>query len=105
MERERRVDVIVDTICSYYGLSKEAAFENTRKQDIVLCRNMIVFYLRYDMGLTFREIGNIIQKNISTAIRGFTDVREKSSNNGELRRDCEILKKRIKDKIGSEDCA
>lgn len=71
MDKINKIKEIKNAICSYYNIAECEVDSRSRKAEIVKVRHLILYMTRYEMGITFREIGSILHKEVSTVVRNF----------------------------------
>ncbi len=62
-KKERRsvsLDDVVDVVCNFYNLEKDCIFQKTRRKEVVKPRQVIMFILREDFGISYPTIGQKI---------------------------------------------
>lgn len=74
MKKDKKIQTIISILCEYYGITDDQFNSKSRKNEIVQVRHLAVYMIRYEMGLTFREISEILKKEVSTVIRNFQNI-------------------------------
>lgn len=95
MKRDDKIQTIIETVSDYYGISSNEVFEKTRKQEIVKVRHIILYFLRYELGFTFRSISECLHKEISTVVRNFQTIQDNISYDQILKQEMKDLKNLI----------
>lgn len=70
---------IVQFICKTYDLSPDQLKSKSRKQQVVLARNVAFYLARKHTELSLKEIGQHFNRNHSTVIKGVTNVERELS--------------------------
>lgn len=78
---------------NYYDVDEETLNSKTRKAEIVQIRHFIVYMIRYELGLTFREISDILNKENSTIIRNFQTISDRIMRDKMLQLEIQDIKK------------
>lgn len=98
MKKEERIQNIISTLCEYYDVTSEQFTSKSRKAEIVQVRHLAVYMIRYEMGLTFREISDVLNKEVSTIIRNFQSISDLVRHDVILQRDIKEIKEEINKK-------
>lgn len=99
MKKRRKILHIVASVMNYYDVDEETLNSKTRKAEIVQIRHVIVYMIRYELGLTFREISDILNKENSTIIRNFQTISDQIMRDKMLQLEIQDIKKEIRKKI------
>lgn len=99
MKKEEKIRTIEQIICEYYEVLEKDMRSKTRKSEVVLVRHMITYMARYELGITFREIGEFLNKEVSTVIRNFQTISNSVHHDKILQKDVQELKTLIREKI------
>lgn len=101
-DEDSTVEIIIDTACRFWGISREEIFSNSRKKNLSLFRQVIIYCLKKIAQKSFKEIGNILKKEHSTVIYHLKSIEKKLAQNTEIRMKLEFLIKEIKNEISEE---
>jgi chromosomal replication initiator protein len=96
MDKKELTRSIVQIVSNYFGVEISDVSGRCRKAEVVDCRDVLIYFLRIELGDTFTEIGDFLSKNQSTIVRAFTRARKKMKKDGSLQRDCQRIKEKIK---------
>ena len=99
MKKDEKIKLVKNTIADYYELTIEQIEETTRKSEVVKARHIILYMLRYELGLTFREIAEILNKELSTIVRNFQSISDFVYQNKILQKEIKELKDIIKENL------
>lgn len=70
----------IKIICKKLNFKTEDLFENTRKKDIVLKRDIVIYILKKRLNISITNIGKIFNKNHSTVIHSLKKIEKKLEN-------------------------
>ena len=99
MKKDEKIKLVKNTIADYYELTIEQIEETTRKSEVVKARHIILYMLRYELGLTFREIAEILNKELSTIVRNFQSISDLVYQNKILQKEIKEIKDIIKEDL------
>lgn len=71
------VNLIIESTCRFLGVSKEDIFSSSRKQNISLARQIIMYILRRKVKKSLKEIGKLFKKEHSTVIYNIKALEKK----------------------------
>ncbi len=69
-----RVEDVLDAVCAYYGLPRTALLGKGRAMTVAQARQVAMYLLREDAGLTSTQIGQEIGRDHSTVLHGYARV-------------------------------
>ncbi len=88
---------IINQVCSYYSISKEDIVSKSRKQDIILPRQVAMYLIRELYDLTFEKIGHLFGgKDHSTVMHSYEKIRTDIDLRPSLKDDIDQLTKKLK---------
>ena len=99
MKKDEKINVIKNTISEYYGFTINQIENKSRKSELVKVRHIILYMLRYELGLTFREIADILNKEMSTIVRNFQSISDLVYQSKSLQVEIKELQSLIRQKI------
>lgn len=82
--RSIRQQYIIEAVCDHFDLEFTETIKRNRQAKYVLCRTMIVYFLRKHTNLTVKEIGKVFGHDHTTVlhslqkVRGFMDIKDDS---------------------------
>ncbi|MDD5606617.1 MAG: chromosomal replication initiator protein DnaA [Candidatus Pacebacteria bacterium] len=89
-------DKIIQTVCDFYNISQREILSKTRKKEVVLPRQTIMYLLREEINLSLPSIGvKIGNKDHTTVGYACEKIEDKIKKDGEFIKDIEVLKERI----------
>jgi len=84
-------ELIVDQVCSYYGLNPDCLFTKTRKREISDARQMLMYLAKKLTKMPFTAIGSRIDRNYATVIYSCKNIEERLSLEKQLRDDVNAI--------------
>lgn len=99
MNTEEKIKIIKTLVSEYFEISVDKLLSKTRKSEIVKARNYCMLILRYELGLTFNEIGKVLNKECSTLIRNYQTITNEISINKRCQEEIKDLKSIVKNSI------
>jgi chromosomal replication initiator protein len=87
---------IIEQVCNFYHIQKKEALSKSRKKEFVLPRQVIMYLMREEIGLSLPSIGAKIGNRDHTTV-GYAceKTEEKLKKDGDFARDIEAIKERI----------
>ncbi|MDW8135986.1 MAG: chromosomal replication initiator protein DnaA [Thermodesulfobacterium sp.] len=101
-EEDPKVEIIIDTACRFWGVSREDLLSSSRKKNLTLYRQVIIYCLKKLAQKSVKEIGNLLKKEHSTIIYSLKALEKKLSQSSEIKLKLEFLIKEIKNEISEE---
>ena len=96
MEKNRLIELIIMTIALHYDVDQNVVLKGKKDTDTRECRDAIVYFLRIEMGLTFNEIGEIVNLDRSATGRAYKRALERNINDKCFQVDVKRIKEKIK---------
>jgi len=84
-EEQSQVDVVIETACKFFGISKDELFSSSRKKEISLSRQVVMYLLKTYLNKSLKEISQIFKKQHSTIIYNLKTLKNKLSKNSSLK--------------------
>ena len=97
-EPKKRVspEKIIEKVCAFYDVSKREILSKSRKKEFVFPRQVIMYLLREEIGLSLPSIGvKIGNKDHTTVGYACAKLEEKSKKDGDFIKDIEAIKERV----------
>ena len=97
-EPKKRIspEKIIEKVCDFYDVSKKEILSKSRKKEFVFPRQVTMYLLREETGLSLPSIGvKIGNKDHTTVGYACSKLEEKSKKDGEFIKDLEVIKERI----------
>jgi len=69
-----RVEDVLDAVCAYYGLPRATLLGKGRALTVAQARQVAMYLLREDAGLTSIQVGQEIGRDYSTVLHGHARV-------------------------------
>ncbi len=95
---QRRIspDVIIREVAAHYGVELRTLQGRSRSQSVVLPRQVAMYLLREETGLSLVDIGQLLGgRDHTTVIHGFDKVTEELNSDARLRRDVATIRERL----------
>lgn len=87
---------IIEDVCDFYRVAKKDILSKSRKKDLVLPRQVIMYLMRNEINLSLPSIGaKIGNKDHTTVSYACEKIEEKMKKDGDFFRDLETIKERI----------
>ena len=99
MSKKSRTQDVINIICDYFGIDIRQFNSKSRKSEIVLARHLAIYFLRYEIGMTFREISEVINKEVSTVVRNFQKICDLMEHDIVIQKDARRLKNKFNKNI------
>jgi len=98
-EEEKRLESeaerVIEKSAQMYGVPVEKLYEHTRRADVVIPRQIAMYLLRTDIGLSFPSIGRQFNRDHTTVIHACNKVKEMVGKNTKIRNRIEKIKKLV----------
>lgn len=88
-------DLVVDVSARMYGVTPEELFEHSRRAAVVVPRQIAMYLLRTDLGLSFPSIGRRFDRDHTTVIHACNKIEEMTGKNERIRNRVEKVRKSI----------
>ena len=102
-ESEDRVELIIDTTCRFFGVGREEFFSSSRRKELSLSRQIVMYLLRKLANKSLKEISRIFNKQHSTVVYNIKSLEKKLSKDAGLRLRLDYLIKEISSEISQEE--
>ncbi|CAN5193536.1 chromosomal replication initiator protein DnaA [soil metagenome] len=91
--RKSKVDVLCEIICTQYGVQKEAVLSSARQREIVRPRQVLMYLLKHEVGMTYPMIGREIGgRDHTTIMHGVDKITTELKKNPELLEELQGIK-------------
>lgn len=84
-------ELIVDQVCTYYGIDPDSLFTKSRKREISDARQMLMYLAKKLTKMPFTAIGSRIDRNYATVIYACKNIEERLSLEKQLRDDINAI--------------
>lgn len=92
--RAAKPQAVIDRVSEYYSISKRKLLGSGRTQQIVLPRQLLMYLLRIEMGISLAETGRLIGgRDHTTIMHGVAKITDALSTNNTLKTDLMGIKK------------
>jgi len=96
-QRTVSVKDLVERVARYYDIDDAVIYEKTRKKEVVKPRQVIMYLMREDFGVSFPSIGQKLGgRDHTTVIHSCEKVRTDLTTNPSLRREIEEIRAMLK---------
>ncbi len=88
---------VVKVVGDYYGLGESPIYEKTRKKEIVQARQMVMYLLREDFGVSYPMIGQKLGgKDHTTVIHSYLKIKKDIKDNPQVLQELEQIRTMFK---------
>ena len=95
-------ELIIREIVKYYGISIEELLGKKRTKEIVLPRQITMYFLRHEANMSFPDIGKQMGgKDHSTIMHGCKKIESDISQNQQIKEDITRIKERLSSSLGN----
>ncbi|QER42209.1 chromosomal replication initiator protein DnaA [Thermodesulfobacterium sp. TA1] len=89
------VDFVIETTCKFFGIGREDFFSSSRRKDLSLSRQVVIYLLRNVLKKSLKDISKIFKKQHSTIIYNLKTFEQKVQRDVSLRTRLDYLIKEI----------
>ena len=90
------VDLVINTVASYFGLTAEALAGKKRDKAVAFARQVAMYLMREEMALSWSETGRVVGgRDHSTVLHGYNKITSEIEASPALRRDMLEIKDRL----------
>lgn len=91
--RKSKVDVLSEIICNQYGVKREELLSAVRQREIVRPRQVLMYLLKHEVGMTYPMIGREIGgRDHSTVMHGVDKITTELKKNPTLLEELQVIK-------------
>lgn len=98
-----QAELIVESVCKFFGVSKEDLFSSSRKKELTLSRQIIMYFLRKLLEMPWKDISKFFKKEHSTIIYNVKTLEEKLYKDTGLKIKIDYLWKEISKELKDRD--
>lgn len=92
-KRNISIREVVKIIADYYNIEEEMIYEKTRRKEVVLSRQVVMYLLREDFNISYPMIGKELGgRDHTTVIHSYTKIKGELDGNPNLNQDIEQLR-------------
>jgi len=96
-KKNRSVKEVIKTIAEFYGIKEEEIYEKGRKKEVIKPRQVIMYILRENFGISFPSIGEKVgNRDHSTVIHSYEKIKEDIKNDNTLVGEIEQIQTMLK---------
>ncbi len=103
-EDSNQIDLVIETTCRFFGISREDLFSSSRKKELSLSRQIIMYFLRKLLNKSLKEISSIFKREHSTIIYNLKTLENKLKRDFSLKIKVDYLWKEISKEL-SDQCS
>ncbi len=103
-EREgtSELNIIIEGVIKFYGITREDLFSSSRKKNLSLARQTVIYLLRNMAKKSLKEIAHLLNKEHSTVIYHLKNMEKRLNQNRAFRLQLELLIKDLSSEIGAD---
>ena len=94
-EKHLTQDIIITKVCEYYGLSREKMMGTSRKNDVLLPRQVSMYFCRSLLAMSLPAIGKLFRKDHSTVSNAIDKIEEGMQQDPLLQSDIHNIRRAI----------
>lgn len=94
-EKHVTQDIIITKVCEYYGLSREKMMGTSRKKDVLLPRQVSMYFCRSLLSMSLPAIGKLFKKDHSTVSNAIDKIEEGMQQDPLLQSDIHNIRRAI----------
>lgn len=92
-KRNISIREVVKIIADYYNIEEAMIYEKTRRKEVVISRQVVMYLLREDFNISYPMIGKELGgRDHTTVIHSYTKIKNELENNPNLNQDIEQLR-------------
>lgn len=92
-------DIVIESVCSYFGVTIEFLQQRTRERPVVYKRQLLMYFLVSLTTETYKEIGDMFGMDHSSVIHSKDKVKDWLSVDHEVQADIIAIKQKILDAL------
>ena len=101
-EDSNQVEMIIETTCKFFGISREDFFSSSRKKKLSLSRKIVMYFLRHFLNKSLKEISEIFKKEHSTIIYNLKSLENKLRKDVSLKIKVDYLQNEISKELSDQ---
>lgn len=86
---------IVSIVINFFEINKEDLMSKSRKKKVALPRQIIMFFFKQNLRMSYPEIGEYFKRDHTTALHAFKKITKEIDTNSKLAADIEYIKKSL----------
>jgi len=102
-ESSNQVEMIIETVCRFFGVPREDIFSSSRKKELTLVRQVTIYFLRNLLNKSLKEISSLFKKEHSTIIYNLKTFENKLKRDLGLKVKVDYLFKEISKELSQEE--
>ena len=94
-EKHLTQDIVITKVCEYYGLSRDKMMGTSRKKDVLLPRQVSMYFCRNLLSMSLPAIGKLFKKDHSTVSNAIDKIEEGMRQDPLLQSDISNIRRAI----------
>lgn len=94
-EKHLTQDIVITKVCEYYGLSRDKMMGTSRKKDVLLPRQVSMYFCRNLLSMSLPAIGKLFKKDHSTVSNAIDKIEDSLSQDPLLQSDIHNIRRAI----------
>ena len=94
-EKHITEDIVITKVCEYYGLSRDKMMGTSRKKDVLLPRQVSMYFCRTMLSMSLPAIGKLFKKDHSTVSNAIDKIEDGLSQDPLLQSDLHNIRRAI----------
>jgi chromosomal replication initiator protein len=94
-EEAQDLEVFVERVCKFFGIERSSLFSNSRKKELMLARQVLIYLLKKHTQRSLKELAEILKKEHSTIIYHLKSIEKRLSEDRALKFKVELLAREI----------
>jgi chromosomal replication initiator protein len=101
-ENSNQVEMIIETVCRFFGVPREDIFSSSKKKELTLVRQVTIYFLRNLLNKSLKEISSLFKREHSTVIYNLKTFENKLKRDLGLKVKVDYLFKEISKELSQE---
>jgi len=101
-EGSNQIELIIETTCKFFGISREDLFSSSRKKELSLSRQIVMYILRNVLNKPLKEISSIFKKEHSTIIYNIKALENKLTKDLSLKIKLDYLLRELSKELSDQ---
>lgn len=101
-ESSNQVEMIIETVCKFFGVTREDLFSSSKKKELTISRQIIMYFLRNLLNKSLKEISSIFKKEHPTVIYNIKALENKLKKDLGLKIKVDYLFKEISKELSDQ---
>jgi hypothetical protein len=88
-------EFVKEIVCSYFGIDSDSLNYNTRKREVVKCKQISMYLIHKNLNMSLSKIGRHFQKNHATVIHSVKTIKNYLEWDKDLKKEIDELEKLV----------